>query len=88
MNIAKVETFRIYPKVIKEAWVDDEYVWPSQPPSFVIKVTAENATMAWGKPRARPGIWARPPPISKPASPSMTAHCAARTRAISPTRTG
>ena len=49
MNIAKVETFRIYPKVIKEAWVDDEYVWPSQPPSFVIKVTAENGDYGVGE---------------------------------------
>ena len=34
MKIAKVEALPMYPKVIKEAWVDDEYVWPSQPPSF------------------------------------------------------
>jgi len=49
MKIAKVEAFRIYPKVIKEAWVDDEYVWPSQPPSFVIKVTAENCDYGVGE---------------------------------------
>ncbi|HXU60017.1 MAG TPA: mandelate racemase/muconate lactonizing enzyme family protein [Verrucomicrobiae bacterium] len=49
MKIAKVEAFRIYPKVIKEAWVDDEYVWPSQPPSFVIKVTAENGDYGVGE---------------------------------------
>ena len=49
MKIAKVEAFRIYPKVIKEAWVDDEYVWPSQPPSFVIKVTAENGDYGIGE---------------------------------------
>jgi L-alanine-DL-glutamate epimerase-like enolase superfamily enzyme len=49
MKIAKVEAFRIYPKVIKEAWVDDEYVWPSQPPSFVIKVTAENGAYGVGE---------------------------------------
>ena len=49
MKIANVEAFRIYPKVIKEAWVDDEYVWPSQPPSFVIKVTAENGDYGIGE---------------------------------------
>jgi L-alanine-DL-glutamate epimerase-like enolase superfamily enzyme len=49
MKIAKVEAFRIHPKVIKEAWVDDEYVWPSQPPSFIIKVTAENGDYGVGE---------------------------------------
>lgn len=49
MKIAKVEAFQIFPKVIKEAWVDDEYVWPSQPPSFVIKATAENGEYGVGE---------------------------------------
>jgi L-alanine-DL-glutamate epimerase-like enolase superfamily enzyme len=49
MKIAKVEAFRMYPKVIKEAWVDDEFVWPSQPPSFLIKVTAENGDYGVGE---------------------------------------
>jgi L-alanine-DL-glutamate epimerase-like enolase superfamily enzyme len=49
MKIAKVEALRMYPKVIKEAWVDDEYVWPSQPPSFLIKVTAESGEYGVGE---------------------------------------
>jgi L-alanine-DL-glutamate epimerase-like enolase superfamily enzyme len=49
MKIAKVEAFRMYPKVIKEAWVEDEFVWPSQPPSFLIKVTAENGDYGVGE---------------------------------------
>jgi L-alanine-DL-glutamate epimerase-like enolase superfamily enzyme len=49
MKIAKVEAFRIYPQVVKEAWVDDEYVWPSQLPSFVIKVTAQNGDYGIGE---------------------------------------
>src|SRR5262249_41533618 len=41
--------FRLYPRIIKEAWVDDEYVWPSQPPSFLIKATAEDGTYGIGE---------------------------------------
>src|SRR3954453_4197490 len=55
MKIAKVEAFRMYPKVIKEAWVDDEFVWPSQPPSFLIKVTAENGDYGVGE--ATSQVW-------------------------------
>jgi L-alanine-DL-glutamate epimerase-like enolase superfamily enzyme len=49
MKIAKIEAIRIVPKVIKEAWVDDEYVWPSQPPSFLIKVTTEDGQYGIGE---------------------------------------
>ena len=49
MKIAKIEAFRIYPKVIKEAWVDDEFVWPSQPPAFLIKVSAEDGNYGIGE---------------------------------------
>lgn len=49
MKIAKVEGFRLYPKAIKEAWVEDEYVWPSHPPSVVMKVTAEDGTYGIGE---------------------------------------
>jgi muconate cycloisomerase len=55
MKIAKVEALRMFPKVIKEAWVDEEYVWPSQPPSFVIKVTAENGEYGVGE--ATSQVW-------------------------------
>ncbi len=55
MKIAKIEALRMYPKVVKEAWVDDEYVWPSQPPSFVIKVTAENGDYGVGE--ATSQVW-------------------------------
>ena len=40
MEISGLEWFRLYPRVIKEAWTEDEYVWPSRLPSFLVKVTA------------------------------------------------
>ena len=49
MKIAKVESFRLYPVAIKEAWVDDEYVWPSHPPSFLVRVTAESGETGVGE---------------------------------------
>src|SRR5260221_14682444 len=49
MKIAKIGAFRLYPKVIKEAWVEDEYVWPSQPPSFLIKATSEDGSYGIGE---------------------------------------
>ena len=49
MKIASVEGFRLYPKAVKEAWVDDEFVWPSQPPAFFVKVTAEDGTYGVGE---------------------------------------
>jgi L-alanine-DL-glutamate epimerase-like enolase superfamily enzyme len=49
MKIAKVESFRLYPVAIKEAWVGDEYVWPSHPPSFLIRVTAESGETGVGE---------------------------------------
>ncbi len=48
MKIAQIEALKLYPRAIKEAWSDDEYVWPSQPPSFFIKVTAENGVYGVG----------------------------------------
>ena len=49
MKIAQIEGFRLYPKAIKEAWLDDEFVWPSDPPSFLVKVTAEDGTYGIGE---------------------------------------
>jgi len=49
MKLAGIEAFRLHPRVIKEAWVEDEYVWPSQPPSFLIKATAEDGTYGIGE---------------------------------------
>jgi L-alanine-DL-glutamate epimerase-like enolase superfamily enzyme len=49
MKIAEVRAFRLFPRVIKEAWVADEYVWPSQPPSFLVKVTAEGGEYGVGE---------------------------------------
>src|ERR1700722_7688575 len=48
MKIAEVRAFRLFPRVIKEAWVADEYVWPSEPPSFLVKVTAEDGVYGLG----------------------------------------
>lgn len=49
MKIAAVEGFRLYPKAVKEAWIEDEYVWPSRPPSFLVRVTAEDGTQGVGE---------------------------------------
>src|SRR4029077_21170942 len=49
MKIAEIRAFRLFPRGIKEAWVADEYVWPSEPPSFLVKVTAENGVYGLGE---------------------------------------
>ena len=49
MKIERVEAFRLYPKAVKEAWTDDEYVWPSHPPSFFVKVSAEDGAYGVGE---------------------------------------
>ena len=49
MRIAAVEAMRLYPIAVKEAWADDEYVWPSRQPSFLVKVTAENGDYGVGE---------------------------------------
>lgn len=55
MRIAAVEGFRLYPQAVKEAWLDDEYVWPSRMPSFVVKVTAEDGQYGIGE--ATSQVW-------------------------------
>jgi L-alanine-DL-glutamate epimerase-like enolase superfamily enzyme len=49
MKVARIEAIQIFPKVVKDSWVDDEYVWPSQPPSFLIKATAEDGLYGIGE---------------------------------------
>ena len=49
MKIAAVEAFPLYPRVIKEAWVEDEFVWPSQLPSFLVKVSGEDGRYGIGE---------------------------------------
>lgn len=49
MKIASVEFFQLHPRSIKEAWSGDEYVWPSQMPSFLIRVTAEDGQYGVGE---------------------------------------
>jgi len=55
MKIAAIEPYRLHLKAIKEAWTDDEYVWPSRPPAFFVKVTAEDGT--WGVGEASSQEW-------------------------------
>jgi L-alanine-DL-glutamate epimerase-like enolase superfamily enzyme len=55
MKIARIEAFRLYPKAIKEAWIEDQYVWPSRPPAFLVKVTAEDGTYGVGE--AASQVW-------------------------------
>ncbi len=49
MKIVGVEGFRLYPQAVKEAWANDEFVWPSRPPSFIVRVIAENGTYGVGE---------------------------------------
>jgi L-alanine-DL-glutamate epimerase-like enolase superfamily enzyme len=49
MKIAAIEGFRLYPIAIKEAWVEDAYVWPRHPPSVLVKVTAEDGAYGIGE---------------------------------------
>lgn len=49
MKIASVETFPVAPKSIKEAWDEDDFVWPSQLPCILVKVTAEDGTYGIGE---------------------------------------
>lgn len=49
MKIAAIEAFALKPRIIKEAWVDDEYVWPSTPPCVIVKVTAEDGSYGIGE---------------------------------------
>lgn len=49
MKLAKIEAFRVFPRVIKEAWTDDEYVWPSALPSFIVKATADDGQYGVGE---------------------------------------
>ena len=39
-RIARIEAFRLKSKAIKEAWTEDEYGWPSNIPSLLIKGTS------------------------------------------------
>ena len=48
-KIAAIEALRLYPVAIKESWADDEYVWPSRPPAFLVKVTAEDGRYGIGE---------------------------------------
>jgi hypothetical protein len=47
MKIAKA--FRIVRKLLKEARIDEEYVWPSPPPSFPIKVATKDGQCGIGE---------------------------------------
>ena len=49
MKISSVEAFRLHPKVIKEAWTEDQYVWPSQLPSYLVKVSADDGRYGIGE---------------------------------------
>ena len=55
MEIAGLEWFRLYPRVFKEAWTEDEYVWPSRLPSFLVKATADDGRYGIGE--ATSQIW-------------------------------
>src|SRR5215475_2026043 len=55
MKIAAVSCFQLHPRIKKEAWVNDEYVWPSKLPSFIVKVAAEDGTFGIGE--ATSQVW-------------------------------
>lgn len=49
MRIAEMKWFALEPVAVKEAWADDQYVWPSRPPSYIVRVTAEDGTYGIGE---------------------------------------
>ena len=49
LKIAAVEAIRLHAKAVKEAWEEDDYVWPSRPPCFLVKVTAEDGRYGIGE---------------------------------------
>jgi len=49
MKIAEIKWFALEPVAVKEAWAEDQYVWPSHPPSYIIRVTAEDGTYGIGE---------------------------------------
>ncbi len=55
LTIAAVEAFRLRPKAVKEAWTEDDYVWPSELPSYLVKVTAEDGSYGIGE--ASSQVW-------------------------------
>ncbi len=54
-RIAGVEGFRLFPKAVKEAWAEDDYVWPSTPPALLIRVTTEDGSFGIGE--AASQVW-------------------------------
>src|SRR4029077_3135178 len=50
-----LEWFRLSPRVFKEAWTEDEYVWPSRLPSFLVEGTAEDGGYGIGE--ATSQVW-------------------------------
>ena len=55
MNVKHIEWFPLYLKSIKEGWTEDEYVWPSEIPSLLVKITAEDGTSGLGE--ASSQVW-------------------------------
>ncbi|MFC7397361.1 mandelate racemase/muconate lactonizing enzyme family protein [Chelatococcus sp. GCM10030263] len=49
MKIARVEAFRLKSTIKKEGWQEDEYVWPSKLPCFLVRVTADDGTYGVGE---------------------------------------
>lgn len=49
MKISRVEAFRLKSTIKKEGWEDDEYVWPSRLPCFLVKVTADDGAYGVGE---------------------------------------
>jgi L-alanine-DL-glutamate epimerase-like enolase superfamily enzyme len=49
MQIEGLEWFRLQPRVVKEAWTEDEFVWPSRLPSFLVKVVANDGRYGIGE---------------------------------------
>lgn len=55
LTIASVEGFRLYPRAVKEAWTEDDYVWPSELPAVLVKVTAADGSYGIGE--AASQVW-------------------------------
>jgi L-alanine-DL-glutamate epimerase-like enolase superfamily enzyme len=49
IRLAEIAWFALEPIAVKEAWADDQYVWPSHPPCYIVRVTAEDGSYGIGE---------------------------------------
>ena len=55
MKIAQIDAFQLDARAIKEAWDKDDYVWPSRPPSYIVRVLTDGGDYGVGE--ATSEVW-------------------------------